>query len=337
MVIFVNKMLLANSSPPCLFPRLQKLRLSRNGPPPHTLCGKLTHISKKKSIKSGIYYKVTICRECSDSNETVTLGCFADLESAVLANDVYEILSHRKAHVYQLTDEDMNFANDITVSRTWRNQVVEVNLMQLMQENVSRSEINPDEQSSGIHHGSNEAKTLTGVSDSYTENGKRKKKFPSSEYRRAMANRYLQLMDANANFITALKCVPQAAGDVKTIFMAMAKLSMELHYSGQDSLKDESTPKIYNIKNLEAILTSATTCGLISISAIQLLTSSCLESDCSDGQQGNGLTGFIRGSLGDESLLTIFDITLIRNNMSHLVNSNQTILVWGEMMQQLLR
>ena len=353
----------------CLFPRLEKLRLARNENPPHALSGKLQHISKKRSIKSGTYYKVTICRNCSDSNEHVDLGCFSDLESAILTNDVYEILSHRSIHVHQLTDEDMKFANELTVSRSWRNQVVEVNLMQLMKENISRLEINPYTLpiSASNHISSSASSGNSGKSKLSHHKGK--KHGPSAVHRRIMTKRFLQLMDLNAHFIKALCCVPQAACDINPVLVAMAKLSVEPStHPSPSSLSSQAssgeaasspvltpTSKFYNVKNLEAILTSAIACGVISTSLIHLLSASCLEgegghaiihSDDSSGTSGlhegveggrSGLTGFIQDSLGAEIILSFSDISLMKTSMIEAIEGRQHIAVWGDMMQQLLR
>ena len=360
----------------CLFPRLAKLRLTRNLPPPQLLHGKLAHISKKKSLKSGIYYQVTICRDCSDSNEYVDLGCFMDLESAILANDVYEVLSHRRTHVHLLTDEDMVFANELTVSRSWRNQIVEVNLMELMKENVSRSAINPAAPSSG--------NATSNDNDKRSKRKREAKHGPSAVYRRIMANRFLQLMDSNTNFIQALCCVPQAACDIYPVLVALTKMSVELNHnhhilplppaavsssSASASTTDSnaslvSARRYHRIKNLEAIITSAVACGLVSTSLIQLLSASCLEEDsnhitasnidagidttdnvdgstCKDGEKPNegsrSLTCVLRDSLGAESILSFAEVAAIKTAMIQAIASKKHIGIWGDQIRQLLR
>ena len=106
-----------------------KLRTEQQGIAPVT---RLHHISMNgcsSTVRDGdlsnsqlqapvqVPYRVRICRTCSKQKETIDLGTYADLESALLINDAHEILNSRFNHLHLLCPDDLSFLSYITVRK----------------------------------------------------------------------------------------------------------------------------------------------------------------------------------------------------------------------------
>jgi hypothetical protein len=112
------------------FPRLAKLRKDHNiSTEILVYLSKLHHITKDHKG----CYRVRICRTCSGLPHLLELGSYSDLESATLANDVHEFLNHRTRHLHVITEVDIKFIDEITITRTWRHERTEVKLLELLQ------------------------------------------------------------------------------------------------------------------------------------------------------------------------------------------------------------
>jgi hypothetical protein len=112
------------------FPRLYKLRKEHNIKAEILVnLSKLHHITKDHKG----FYRVRICRTCSGLPHLLELGSYSDLESATLANDVHEFLNHRTRHLHVITEDDIKFIDQISVTRTWRHERTEVKLLELLQ------------------------------------------------------------------------------------------------------------------------------------------------------------------------------------------------------------
>ena len=112
------------------FPRLSKLRQE------HNITGEImVHMSKLHHITKDHkgFYRVRICRTCSGLPHLLELGSYSDLESATLANDVHEFLNHRTRHLHVITEDDIKYIDQISVTRTWRHERTEVKLLELLQ------------------------------------------------------------------------------------------------------------------------------------------------------------------------------------------------------------
>lgn len=112
------------------FPRLAKLRKD------HCIETEIAvHLSKLHHITKDHkgFYRVRICRTCSGLPHLLELGSYSDLESATLANDVHEFLNHRTRHLHVITEEDIKYIDQISVTRTWRHERTEVKLLELLQ------------------------------------------------------------------------------------------------------------------------------------------------------------------------------------------------------------
>lgn len=121
------------------FPRLEALRLEHHIDAPCITPVKLHHIMRRKTSDNVPFYRVRICRNCTSSDDTVYLGSYTDLESAILVNDAHELMHNRSNHIHVLTSQDMQFIESLTVTRTWRNNTYHVNLLHLLQERLSRN------------------------------------------------------------------------------------------------------------------------------------------------------------------------------------------------------
>jgi hypothetical protein len=112
------------------FPRLFKLRQDHNIKQ-EIVChlSKLHHITKDHKG----FYRVRICRTCSGLPHLLELGSYSDLESATLVNDVHEFLNNRTRHLHVITEDDIRYIDQISVTRTWRHERSEVKLLELLQ------------------------------------------------------------------------------------------------------------------------------------------------------------------------------------------------------------
>ena len=121
------------------FPRLEALRAANHIDAPHIVPMKLHHIVRRKTADNSPFYRVRVCRNCTSSDDTIYLGSYTDLESAILVNDAHELMHNRNAHTHVMTPQDMHFVESLTVTRTWRNNTFQVNLLHLLQERLSRN------------------------------------------------------------------------------------------------------------------------------------------------------------------------------------------------------
>ena len=60
-------------------------------------------------------YRVRVCKTCCKQDNHIELGTYVDQESAVLINDVHEILQERYDKLLVLTKEDRSFLHVLQV------------------------------------------------------------------------------------------------------------------------------------------------------------------------------------------------------------------------------
>ena len=89
------------------------LRLEQRGLAPITY---MHHVSKiiEGNTES---YRVRICRTCSGLPTLLELGSYTDVESALLVNDVHELMQDRTKQLHLLCVEDFKYFNSIAVRR----------------------------------------------------------------------------------------------------------------------------------------------------------------------------------------------------------------------------
>ena len=92
---------------------ISELRLEQRGLAPITY---MHHVSKiiEGNTES---YRVRICRTCSGLPTLSELGSYTDVESALLVNDVHELMQDRTKQLHLLCVEDMKYFNSIAVRR----------------------------------------------------------------------------------------------------------------------------------------------------------------------------------------------------------------------------
>src|SRR3546814_14707697 len=66
--------------------------------------------------------RVRVCKSCSGLPKLLELGSYADLESAVLVNDGYELLQGRTQKLHLLMPHDTEFLTLLTVRRHARSE-----------------------------------------------------------------------------------------------------------------------------------------------------------------------------------------------------------------------
>jgi len=81
-----------------------------------TAISNMHHVSKivENSVDS---YRVRICRTCSGMPNLLELGSYADVESALLVNDVHELHHGRMAQLHLLGMEDLRYSNMLQVRK----------------------------------------------------------------------------------------------------------------------------------------------------------------------------------------------------------------------------
>lgn len=92
---------------------LAELRLEQRGLAPITY---MHHVSKiiEGNTES---YRVRICRTCSGLPTLLELGSYTDVESALLVNDVHELMQDRTKQLHLLCVDDVKYFNSIAVRR----------------------------------------------------------------------------------------------------------------------------------------------------------------------------------------------------------------------------
>lgn len=92
---------------------LSELRLEQRGLAPITY---MHHVSKiiEGNTES---YRVRICRTCSGLPTLLELGSYTDVESALLVNDVHELMQDRTKQLHLLCVDDVKYFNSIAVRR----------------------------------------------------------------------------------------------------------------------------------------------------------------------------------------------------------------------------
>ena len=92
---------------------ISDLRLEQRGLAPITY---MHHVSKiiEGNTES---YRVRICRTCSGLPTLLELGSYTDVESALLVNDVHELMQDRTKQLHLLCVEDFKYFNSIAVRR----------------------------------------------------------------------------------------------------------------------------------------------------------------------------------------------------------------------------
>jgi hypothetical protein len=89
------------------------LRLDQRGLAPVTY---MHHVSKiiEGNTES---YRVRICRTCSGLPALLELGSYTDVESALLVNDVHELIHERTKQLHLLCVEDVKYISSIAIRR----------------------------------------------------------------------------------------------------------------------------------------------------------------------------------------------------------------------------
>mmetsp|Transcript_2659 Transcript_2659/g.3988 ORF Transcript_2659/g.3988 Transcript_2659/m.3988 type:complete len:727 (-) Transcript_2659:229-2409(-) len=90
-----------------------KLPMEKKGLAPVTTMHHITRITEGGVV----CYRVRICRTCSGLKQLLELGSCADLESALLLNDVHEILEGRVSQLQLLVPDDMKYFNAIQIRK----------------------------------------------------------------------------------------------------------------------------------------------------------------------------------------------------------------------------
>ena len=92
---------------------ISDLRLEQRGLAPITY---MHHVSKiiEGNTES---YRVRICRTCSGLPTLLELGSYTDVESALLVNDVHELMQDRTKQLHLLCVDDVKYFNSIAVRR----------------------------------------------------------------------------------------------------------------------------------------------------------------------------------------------------------------------------
>jgi hypothetical protein len=98
--------------------------------------GFMHHVSKIAEGKTDSF-RVRICRTCSGLPILVELGSYADVESALLVNDVHEILQNRTRQLHLLVPSDIEYAHTLTVRK--RGGQHENMLVHIIQERLLKS------------------------------------------------------------------------------------------------------------------------------------------------------------------------------------------------------
>ena len=134
-----------------LYPRIHQLRMKQveNGIDISFLrlenCGLATvhfthHISKLFEGKAESY-RVRACRTCTKLSIPLDLGQYADLESAMIINDVHEILQGRTTQLHVLVPEDVAYLHLLTVRK--RGGVKDIPVMVALEERARKNNANP--------------------------------------------------------------------------------------------------------------------------------------------------------------------------------------------------
>lgn len=109
------------------------LKLEQRGLAPITY---LHHVSKIIEGKTESY-RVRICRTCSGLPILLELGSYADVESALLVNDIHEILQNRTKQLHLLVPEDIEYVKYLTVRR--RGGLHDLVLITVLQERLLKT------------------------------------------------------------------------------------------------------------------------------------------------------------------------------------------------------
>ncbi|RYG59724.1 hypothetical protein EON64_19945, partial [archaeon] len=101
--------------------------------------GRCHHISMTASSKDGpLSYRVRICKTCCQETGHIELGTYADQESAILVNDVFEILSYRYDKLLVLRPKDLPQLAWLMCRKVDRTKGKEhTNILELLQERLS--------------------------------------------------------------------------------------------------------------------------------------------------------------------------------------------------------
>ena len=142
---------MSQQQPQILYSRVHQLRMKQieNGMDISYLrlenCGLATihfthHISKLFEGKAESY-RVRACRTCTKLSIPLDLGQYADLESAMLINDVHEILQGRTNQLHVLVPEDISYLHLLTVRK--RGGVKDIPVMVALEERARKNNANP--------------------------------------------------------------------------------------------------------------------------------------------------------------------------------------------------
>lgn len=94
------------------------------------------HISKIIEGKTESY-RVRVCRTCTKLSAPLELGSYADVESALLINDAYEILQGRVKQLHLLVPDDINYLKYLNVRK--RGGLQDVPLLMALEERTKKS------------------------------------------------------------------------------------------------------------------------------------------------------------------------------------------------------
>lgn len=98
------------------------------------------HISKLFEGKTESY-RVRACRTCTKLTIPLDLGQYADLESAMIVNDVHEILQGRTTQLHVLIPEDIAYLHYLNVRK--RGGTKDIPVMVALEERARKNNANP--------------------------------------------------------------------------------------------------------------------------------------------------------------------------------------------------
>jgi len=289
---------------------------------------RLHHILRRRTRDGKYIYKVRICKYCRGTEESLDIGSFSDLESAILANDVHEKLNNRSEHVHILTDEDRVFMDKILVSRSWRNETFDVNIMELLRDRLQRPNEKIDD------------------SDKITVVSSHKKTDPAaalvskviSAQKQAQTDKRglflkLQLHDFRKYFIEGLRCC-SLSSELDTIVGAVKEMALSLQDELPSVASDSSLCTEGPLKRLEAIITSAVQCGCISSGSLQLASACAIPGDYDLTAL---VTSHIRDICGNDPIAATSVVEQMSKDTLSAIYEGASEFVWGTGLQKLFR
>lgn len=116
---------------------------------------KCHHVSTASgSMKDGVgsSFRVRICKTCCQGSGHIELGTYVDQESAILVNDVHEIIKHRYDKLTLLRQEDEPYLEKLTARRYDRNRGKDVcSILHILTEKQLHQEYDKRSRSSSMH------------------------------------------------------------------------------------------------------------------------------------------------------------------------------------------